>query len=370
MIADEASIIASLCMLSSRLIDFDHDTQSYVPGLAESWTRDADGRTIDLYLRDGLKFSDGEPLTVEDAIFTLKAVYDERTASPVLRDAMTFGGKQIELTALDSRRLRFVFPEPLASPESHIYNLPIVPRHKMEASLTQGTLGQSWAVGTDPGSMASCGPFMLAESTPGERVVVTRNPHYWKKDKNGAALPYLDSITLEVVSDLNNALARLGQGTLDLVDRIRPADYAGLKDSTAGPSSFDLGPGLAIDHLWFNLNTGTRGGKPVIDPVKRGWFSDARFRRAVSHAIDRESIASFTLLGLATPLYGMISPANRTWAALDLPRADYNLERARTLLSEAGFTQKDESGGPRLFDSSGNRVEWTLLVPVEMNRAS
>jgi peptide/nickel transport system substrate-binding protein len=86
-----------------------------------------------------------------------------------------------------------------------------------------------------------------------------------------------------------------------------------------------------------------------------------RFRRAVSHAIDRQTLASVTLQGLATPLYGFISPGNRTWAAKDLPRTDYDLEKARTLLKEAGFVLR----GAELFDAKGNRVELTLIVPVE-----
>ncbi|MGH9902583.1 MAG: ABC transporter substrate-binding protein, partial [Pyrinomonadaceae bacterium] len=119
------------------------------------------------------------------------------------------------------------------------------------------------------------------------------------------------------------------------------------------------------DHMWFNLNDGAApDGKPTVDPVKRAWFTDARFRRAVSHAIDRESIASSTLQGLATPLYGFVSPGNRTWVAGDIPRAAYDLERSRALLNEAGFAVRGSQDAPELYDAKNNRVEFTLIVPA------
>jgi peptide/nickel transport system substrate-binding protein len=117
--------------------------------------------------------------------------------------------------------------------------------------------------------------------------------------------------------------------------------------------------------MWFNLNEGERDGRPIISATKREWFGDARFRRAVSFAIDRESIAGSTLQGLATPLYGFMTPANRNWVADSLPRTQYSLDRARALLEEAGFTVGGTEAEPELYDSKGNRVEWTLIVPTE-----
>ncbi len=362
--ADEASLTASFFLLSGRLIDFDHDTQTYVPGLAESWKRNEDGRAVELTLREGLKFSDGQPLTAEDAVFTLQAIYDERTGAPILRDAMKIDEKQIEATALDPRNIRFVFPESVAAPESYISNLPVLPRHTLEESFKQGKLGQMWGVAADPQSIITSGAFTVASSAPGERVVFRRNPHYWKKDANGVELPYLDSLTLEVIADLNNAVMRLDQNTIDIVDRLRATDYASLRSSQTA-QSYDLGPGLNTDHLWFNLNEGERNHQPVVSAMKRAWFGDARFRRAVSHAIDRESIAGSTLQGLATPLYGFMTPANRNWVADSVRGTEYSLDRARALLEEAGFTLRGTESEPELYDAKGNRVEWTLIVPTE-----
>ena len=86
---------------------------------------------------------------------------------------------------------------------------------------------------------------------------------------------------------------------------------------------------------------------------------------AISMAVDRDSIARSTLQGLATPLYVVVSPANRIWANRDLPKIEYNLVRAASLLQEAGFTKRGTAVAPELVDAQGNRVEFSLLVPTE-----
>lgn len=82
-------------------------------------------------------------------------------------------------------------------------------------------------------------------------------------------------------------------------------------------------------------------------------------------AVDRDSIAKSTLQGLATPLYGIVSPANRIWANPDLPKIAYDLVQAASLLQEAGFTRRGAADAPELVDAQGNRVEFSLLVPTE-----
>jgi peptide/nickel transport system substrate-binding protein len=363
--ADEPSVLVSNLLLGGRLADFDQDQQAYVPALAESWKLQDDGRTLELTLRDGLKFSDGHELTADDVSFTFRALYDERTASPIFRSAMLIGGKPIEVAATDARHLRLTFPGPVAVPESYLSNLAVLPRHILEADFNAGKMKEAWNVSSDPQRIVTAGAFTVESSTPGERVVLKRNPYYWKKDTAGAQLPYLDNINIEVVTDANATLARLNQNSLDIYDRIRPSDYAALRSSSGPVRAYDLGPGLVTDYVWFNLNEGERDGKPIVEQFKHDWFADARFRRAVSHAIDRPSIANNTLQGLATPLYGFISPGNRVWVAADLQGTEYDIERARALLGEAGFTTRGTTEAPELFDSKGNAVAFTLIVPVE-----
>src|SRR5215475_4867818 len=342
--SDENSLIVAFYLMGGRLIEFDHKNQQYVPGLAESLRRLDDGRTVELTLRDGIKFSDGHPITAEDVIFTLRAIYDERTASPVFRDAMMIGNRQIEISIPDGadvqsgRRLRLIFPTVVASPENYLSNLAVLPRHILEADFDRGALRDAYSLTADPSKVVTAGAFAAESAVPGERVTLKRNPYYWKKDEAGIQLPYLDRLVIEVVKDANNAFARLQQGSLDIYDRLRPPNYVELRSQPGVTHVPDLGPGLQTDHLWFNLNEGELNGRPIVNPIKRAWFNDTRFRQALSSAIDRQTIASITLQGMATPLYGFVSPGNHEWVATDLSRIAFDLERSRALLREAGFS--------------------------------
>ena len=362
---DEASIVTAFYMLTSRLVEFDHRTQKFVPGLAETWTTAADGRTVDIRLREGLKFSDGNNLTTDDVIFTLTAIYDERTKSPAFRDAMLVGNKPIETKRVNDRELQMIFPQPVASAENYLVNLGVLPSHALEADLKAGKLAEAWKINAPPQSIVASGPFVVEAATPGERIEYARNPHYWKKDETGTQLPYIDKFAIEVIPDANNTFVRLSQASLDIADRIRPTDYNELTKTPGQMRAFDVGPGLGIDHLWFNLNAADPAGKPLDNQTKRGWFADKRFRQAVASAIDRESITSVTLQGLASPLHGLVSPANKVWLSPDLAKIEYSLAKAGQLLKDAGFQKGGTAEAPVLVDAQNNPVEFTLIVPAE-----
>jgi peptide/nickel transport system substrate-binding protein len=314
-------------------------------------------------LREGLRFSDGSPLTTKDVVFTLNAMYDKRTSSPIFSSSMLVDGKPIESKIVDELNMQLVFPEQVASVDNYLDNLGVLPSHVLEEELNTGKLAEAWNVNANPQTIVTSGPFTVESAVPGERVTLKRNEHYWKRDEKGTQLPYIDRLVLEAVGDPNQALVRLNQGTVDIIDRIRPTDYVSLRNGEGPAKAVDLGPGLGVDHIWFNLNAAE--GKPQNDPVKYQWFSDRRFRQAVSHAIDRKTIAGTTLQSLATPLHGFVSPANKTWAAPDLPNAEYDLQRAESLLKEAGFTKSGTPDAPELLDPKGNRVEFSLLVQAE-----
>jgi len=362
---DEPSILTTLFLINGRLIELDHQSQTHIPALAESWTTAADGRTVDVVLRDGLKFSDGHSLTTDDVDFTMKAIYDERTKSPIFRDAMMVNGKMIETRPIDARRIQFVFPERVGSVENYLENLVVLPKHVLGDAFTQGKLAESLKIDSDPKSVVTSGPFIVDSVQTGERITLKRNPNYWKKDSAGTQLPYLDTLVLEIVGDPNNALAQLQQGTIGVADRIRTSDFATLKSNEGTVKPHDAGPGLNTDHIWFNLNPAKKNGQSLEGTPKYKWFSDKRFRIALAHAIDRKTIAGTTLQGLATPVYGFVPAGNRAWLDQDLPKMDYDLEKARALLAEAGFAQKMNGDKPELYDKDGNRVEFTLIVQAE-----
>ena len=362
--SDEPSVVMSFFLLGARLVDFDHRSRSYVPALAESWRVGEDGRTVDIKLRDGLKFSDGAPLTTEDVSFTLAAIYDERSNSPAYRDSLMIGDKTIEIRTLDMLTIQLVFPVQVASVETYLTNFAILPSHVLKSKMESGELAGVWTIDADPKSIVTSGPFTVESALPGSSVTLARNPNYWKKDLAGNPLPYLDKLVLKVVDDPNAALSGLLQSELDIVDRIRPSDYASLTSTPGMVKAVDLGPGMATDYIWFNLNKSKRSGERLDDKPKYRWFSDKRFRRAIAHAVDRDSIARNALRGLATPLYGFVSPASRDWINENILKPHYDLERSRQLLMEGGFVSKTNGTAVELFDPAGNRVEFSLILPA------
>lgn len=363
MAKDEAGLTASYFMLVSRLVELDHSTQKFVPGLAESWTTN-DGQTYDVKLRDGLQFSDGHPLTADDVIFSLTAMLDDRVKSTVFGDAMKVDDKPITATKIDDTHVKFVFPKAVASAEPYFVNLGVLPAHILGDDLKAGTLAEDWKVDSDPTKIVTSGPFVVTASKPGERIDYARNPHYYKKDDAGTQLPYLDNVTTIVITDPNNTFAQLGQGTLDIGDRIRTNDFVELNKANGQVKGYDAGPGLAIDHIFFNENTDGPNG-PLGNDVKRAWFTNKAFRNAIAAAIDRDTISNVTLQGLATPLYGFVSPASKNWLKPDLPKIGYDLKTAEKLLTDAGFKKTGTADAPVLQDASGNNVEFTLIVPAE-----
>ena len=361
----EPAVLVGLYLISSRPIEFDHATQGYRAALAESWKVGPDRQTLDLKLREGLKFSDGKPLTTADLVFSLEAMYDPRTQAAAWKDAMMVNGKPIATKVIDEQNMQFIFPEPVAAVENYIDNLGVLPKHVLGADLEAGKLADAYPITAAPETIVTSGAFAVDSAAAGDRIALKRNQHYWRKDEKGTQLPYLDALTLEVIGDANQAMVRLNQGSLDLFDRIRAADYAALLNSNGPVKAFDVGPSLGVDHIVFNLNKTNKKGSPVGDPIKQAWFFDKRFRQAISAAVDRTSIAATTLQGLATPLYGFVSPANKQWIDPNLTKTTYDLKRAEQILTEAGFTKRGTAEAPELFDSKGNRVEFSLMVPAE-----
>ena len=159
-----------------------------------------------------------------------------------------------------------VFPDVVALPENYLSNLAVLPRHILEDDFNRGALREAYGLTADPSRVVTAGAFAAESATPGERVTLKRNPHYWKKDEAGAPLPYLDRLVIEVMKDANNAFTRLQQGSLDIYDRLRPPDFADLRSQPGITQVSDLGPGLQTDQLWFNLNGGELNGRPMVEP--------------------------------------------------------------------------------------------------------
>jgi len=129
-----------------------------------------------------------------------------------------------------------------------------------------------------------------------------------------------------------------------------------------GYTMTDAGPGLEYYFLFFNLNeTGEK--TPAEMQRKQTWFREAKFRQAVSAAVDRDAIVRLVYQGRGAPLWGLVAPGNRRWGNEKLPHPARSLGRARALLKEAGFSWNNgPNGESTLLDAEGKPVEFSILT--------
>jgi len=344
-------------LTQARLVRINRATDELEPWLAESWTVSAGGFSYILKLRRGLTFSDNALFTSADVVFTFKAVYDPKVGSP-LAESLRIGGQPLQVSAPDESTVVITFPSRFGPGLRLLDGLPILPRHRLEPALEQGTFADAWGLTTPLSEIAGLGPFVLAEYQAGQRLVFARNPHYWRTDAAGIQLPYLERLTLEIVPDQNAELLRLQTGQTDFgQSEVRSEDYATLKRAAdAGRIQLlDLGVGLDPDSLWFNLNPTSKGADP-----KRPWLQRVELRRAIAHAVDRRAFAETVFLGAAVPVHGPITPGNALWYDPDLPQHDFDLGAAARLLAEMGLADRDGDGV--LEDAAGAPARFTMIT--------
>lgn len=344
--------------LMADLVHIDRDTQKTGSALARSWRVTPDGRHYTLELRRGLRFSDGQPFDADDVVFSFQCYLDERNASPQ-RDLLVVGGKAVVVRKLDASHVAFDLEKPYAAAERLFDSIAMLPRHLLEKAQQEGALARAWGLGTPPAEIAGLGPFRLKAYVPGDRVVLERNPYYWKVDAAGHALPYLDEMVFLLVASEDAQAIRFKAGETDLISRLGAENFDVLAHDPAASAYrlLDLGPGLEYSFLFFNLND-PEPGLPPDAARHRSWFRQEAFRQAVSAAIDRQGIVRLVYQGRATALAAQVTPGNKLWVNATIGRPVRALARARTLLAGAGFSWKDGI----LQDGAGTPVAFTIAT--------
>lgn len=343
------------CM-TADLIHINRYTKKTEPALAKSWTSSADGKQFTLQLRQGLRFSDGAPFDADDVLFSFKVYLDPKVHSPQ-RDLLIVAGPTVE--KVNATTVRFTFAAPYAAAERVFDSLAMLPRHLLEKDYSDGTINQAWNVAVAREKIAGLGAFRLKQYTPGERLVLERNPYYWKVDAQGQKLPYLDELTFIFVPSQDAEVIRFQAGDTQIISGVNAEDYATLsKDPRTHARLEDAGPGLEYNFLVFNLNDDTEGRLPQVTRHQK-WFTDVRFRQAVSLAIDRAAIVRLVYRGRGAPLASQVTPGNKLWLDSAIPIPQQSLARARQLLQSAGFSWNKDGA---LIDHEGQPVEFSILV--------
>jgi peptide/nickel transport system substrate-binding protein len=354
------------------LTDLDGITGDVVPALAESWEISDDGKTFIFTLRDGLKWSDGEPLTADDVVFTYQDVLFNEAIPASARDTFRIGqaGRFPAIAKLNDRQVQFTLPEPFAPflQSTTTNTVDILPAHILQESVTSldedgnPLFLSKWTTGTPPQEIVCNGPYRLKQYLPSQRVIFEKNPFYWQKDEQGNSQPYIQELVWQVIESSDNQLLQFRSGGLDLIG-VSPDEFALMKreEERGNFTIHEGGPAMGTTFVAFNLNKASRNGKPLVDPIKSKWFNSLAFRQAVSYAIDRSTMINNIYQGLGEPQTSPVPVQSPFYATPDegVPTYDYNPDKARELLEQDGF-QYNAAG--ELLDAEGNRVRFTLIT--------
>lgn len=361
--ANESSSTDVLQTLFAGLVLVDYKTFAVHPALAESWSVADDKKTWTFKLRKGLRWSDGRPLTADDVAFTWQTIYDTNINN-VVADLFRIDGKSFSVTNLDELTIRVVTPEVYAPILEFFGVVPIIPRHILEPAVKEKRFESAYSVGTPAERIIGSGPYRLKEYRSGQHVFLERNPHFMGVGPKGDRLPFIQNVVWLIVPDFNAMALRMLQGETDVHQFIRPDEVDRFREeSKKGKLNLlELGTQMEPTYLWFNQNTNInkQTGQPIVAPAKLKWFRNQKFRQAIAHAIDRQSIVQSVYAGRAKPNYGFLSPANERWFNPNTPEYPYSREKARALLAEIGI--QDRNGDGILEDADNNKIEFTLIT--------
>jgi peptide/nickel transport system substrate-binding protein len=316
------------------LIDQDANTLEYVPYAASEWTTSPDGRTFTFKLRDGMKWSDGKPISVEDYIFAYQEAAKEENDYVGLEDV-----QRIEsFTAPDPRTLVVVLKETLAKDVAIgvASTISPVPKHIWQ--------GKSWTDAVANPEILKptvvSGPYMLKELNTAEGATFERNPNWFKGQAN------FEQVIIKPGQQPTVAYELLKSGQAHWAPAIPPSQYTEAKQN----------PNLQM----FEWNPANGLYRVVEFNLRREPLGDKKVREALSRAVSREDMIQVAENGLGQPQYTFINPSNTKWYNPDVERYDFDLAKSKQLLQEAGFKLE----GGRLLGPNGQQVRLQVLYPV------
>ncbi len=314
----------------SSLLTVDKN-MNQIPDLAESYEISDDGLTITFHLREGLKWHDGAPFTSDDLLFQYQMMIDPDVPSAYKEPFMQIA----EAKAPDANTFVVRYDEPYAPALSRIGGMTGLPRHVLKevkpADLAKHPLSRK-PVGT--------GPYKLDNWEPQARVVLSANPDYMVKGE-----PHIARIQYRVIPDPATQFLELKTGNIDMMG-LDPIQFTRQTDGPEWEERFKKYRYLGNGYTYIGYN------------LARPLFQDARVRRAITHAIDKNELVDGVLMGLGRPATGPMKPG--TWAYSDnVRRYPFDPAKAKALLAEAGWADTDGDG---IVDRGGKPFGFTLVT--------
>ncbi len=364
-VSKEANVGAIMGLIFEGLTRTNGVTTEVEPNLAQSWKVSEDGKIWTFYLRQDVKWFDAEPFTADDVVFTFNKLIYNPDIPTSARDIFTIDGKIFKVEKIDKFTVRFTLPVKFA-PFLRGMGHEILPKHILEKVVEEGKFNYHWGLDAKLEEIIGTGPFRLKRYLPGERIILVKNPGYWRKDPEGNRLPYIDGVTYVIVQNQDVALLKFQERAIDYFG-LRGEDFPILKpqERKGNFTIYNTGPAFGTNFLLFNQNQGRnpQTGQPYIEPYKLKWFTNVTFRRAVAHAIDKESIINIVMNGLGFPQDSAMSPSSGFFHNPNVRKYEYSIDEAKVLLKAIGIYDRDGDG--KAEDSEGNKVEFNLFTNAE-----
>ncbi len=322
----------------------------YKPGLVRQWEITNEGREIKLFLRSDVRWQDGQRVTARDIKFAYQLYGDPALASPrsnFVENMLKTNGEfdvNKSITIIDDSTLVFHFAQP-SYLILHYCNLYPIPEHQYR-KYQLDDLRQQFI------PPLSAGPFKLGSRKPQAEIVLEKN-----LQSNLPSPSKLAIVVFRIIPELTTRIAELKQENVDLVAKLLPENVKDIQQSAPNIRLEKLPP-MRYDYVgWANIDFAAyRDSKgKVVRPHRL--FGDKRVRQAMTYAINRRGMVESFLGPAGEVAITDFSPIFRWAVNSDLIAYPYNPERARQLLSMAGWTDSDNDG---ILDKNGIRFEFTL----------
>ncbi len=343
--------------LSFGLFGFDWNLQPFAAAdSVKSWQTSEDGMYDKVVMRDDLTWSDGEPITAHDVVFSYRAILTPGVDPPAVKQ----GTEKVRwIEAYDDQTLVFFHKEPLATNVWNI-NFPIVPKHIYEGPLKNDPkMKDTPELRKYEDKPVSGGPYELVSRTPGQEIVLRRRESYYMHNgKQVRDKPFYREVRFRVMEDNNTALLSLMTGELDET-LLGAAQWV---EQTSGNDFYRRNTkvsGKEWTYFYFGWNMNDR------------LFSDVRVRRAMGYAFDHDEMLRRLNYGLYEPCTGIYHPDAWMAPKKQPRRLRQNYDRARDLLREAGWQDTDGDGIlDKVIDGTKVKFEFDLLVSDKPDRVA
>ena len=284
------------------------------------------------------------------------------TGAGSIRNSLSGAGGPSVWEAIDERTFSVTLPNVYAG----IFGLTTVaplPMHVFGPLMeNEGpeAIDSFWGVDADVTQIVSCGPFVVSEYLPGQRVALEANPYYYETDSEGTQLPYVDQVVFQIIADQDTMLQNFIAGDLSYLP-LRGEDYGVLVDrqEELGFTLYNVGAAANTNFIAFNQNPIEGEGDAGLAEPKLTWLQNKSFRQAMAHLVDRETIINNIAFGFGYPQYSFvprISPYY--WEGADEAAIKYDPQAASDLLDSIDYIDRDGDGFRE--DPNGNRISLTL----------